>query len=176
MRLFESIIRFIDGLNERIGTGAAWLTTILVLVVCFDVFTRYLLKTSSVAVQELEWHIFSVIFLVASAYSLRHNRHVRVDVLYMNFTPKTKSLVNLVASMVFLMPFCIVAIWSSQNFVMNAFNIGEISPDPGGLPFRYLLKATIPFGFLLVFLQGVALACRSWLEFRNDGKWEVTGK
>ncbi len=176
MRFFESIVTLIDGLNERIGNGVAWLTTILVLVVCFDVFTRYLLKSSSVAVQELEWHIFSVIFLAASAYSLRHNKHVRVDVLYMNFTPKTKSLVNLFGSIVFLMPFCIVAFWSSQNFVMNAFNIGEVSPDPGGLPFRFLLKAAIPIGFLLVLLQGIAMACRSWLEFRNDGEWEVTGQ
>ena len=176
MRLFESIIKCIDGLNERIGIIVAWLTTILVLEVCFDVFTRYLLRSSSVAVQELEWHIFSVIFLAASAYSLRHSKHVRVDVLYMNFTPKTKSLVNLLGSIIFLMPFCLVAIWSSQNFVMNAFNIGEISPDPGGLPYRYILKATIPFGFLLVFLQGIAMACRSWLEFRNDGVWEVSGQ
>ena len=176
MKIIESIIIFIDSLNEKIGIGVAWLTSILVLVVCFDVFTRYLLKSSSVAVQELEWHIFSVIFLVASAYSLRHNKHVRVDVLYMNFTPRTKSLVNFLGSLLFLAPFCLVAIWSSQNFVMNSFNIGEISPDPGGLPFRYILKSMIPIGFILVFLQGISMACRSWLEFRNDGEWEVSGQ
>ena len=176
MKILESIVKFIDSLNEVIGRAVTWLTTLLVLVVCFDVFTRYLLKSSSVAVQELEWHIFSVIFLVASAYSLRHNKHVRVDVLYMNFTPRTKSLVNFLGSLLFLTPFCLVAIWGSQNFVMNSFNIGEISPDPGGLPFRFILKAMIPFGFILVFLQGIALTCRSWLEFCNDGEWEVAGQ
>ena len=176
MKILESIIRFVDSLNEAIGKATAWLTTILVIVVGYDVITRYLLKSSSVAVQELEWHIFSVIFLIASAYTLRHNKHVRVDVLYVNFTPKTRALVNFLGSLLFLMPLCLVGIWSSQNFVMNSFNIGEISPDPGGLPYRFVLKAMIPLGFILIFLQGIAMACRSWLEFRNDGEWEVAGQ
>ena len=72
-------------LNERVGRAIAWLTAVLVAVVCYDVFTRYLLKNSLVAVQELEWHLFALIFLLGAAYSLKHDQHVRVDVFYSRF-------------------------------------------------------------------------------------------
>lgn len=164
MKFLRAYVRFVDNLNEKIGSGVSWLTTLLVLVVCFDVFTRYLLKSSSVGVQELEWHLFAVIFLLASAYTLKHNRHVRVDVVYMSFKPKTQALVNLAGSLLFLVPFCLVVIWASRYFVLNSFNMGEVSPDPGGLPARYILKAMIPMGFILVLLQGLAISCRSLVQ------------
>jgi TRAP-type mannitol/chloroaromatic compound transport system permease small subunit len=164
MGLLKAYIAFIDSLNEKIGVFVSWLTTALVLVVCYDVFTRYFLKQSSVAVQELEWHIFAVIFLVGAGYTLKYDRHVRVDVFYMKFKPKLKALINLLGSAIFLIPFCILGIWSSKNFVMNSFMIKESSPDPGGLPARYILKAIIPLGFLFLLLQGIALAFRSLTE------------
>lgn len=163
-------MRFVDGLNERVGTVVSWFTTLLVLTVCLDVFTRYFLRRSSVAVQELEWHFFAVIFLLASAWALKHNKHVRVDVLYMNFKPRSQALVNLIGSLLFLLPFAVIAIWSSQNFVLNSFRIGEVSPDPGGLPARYILKAMIPIGFSLILLQGLALAARSLDRFIHGGE------
>jgi TRAP-type mannitol/chloroaromatic compound transport system permease small subunit len=139
----------------------------LVIVVCYDVFTRYLLKNSLVAVQELQWHLFALIFLIGAAYSLKHDKHVRVDVFYSRFSPRAQAWVNLVGSLLFLLPFCIIVIYSSQTFVANAFRIGEISPDPGGLPARWILKATIPAGFVLLLLQGLALASRSLLTILN---------
>lgn len=169
MKAVLGFVRFVDSLNENVGKAVSWLTLLLVLTVCLDVFTRYMLKMSSVGVQELEWHIFATIFLVASAYTLKHNKHVRVDVIYMNFTPKTQALVNCIGSLLFLLPFAIMAIWASQNFVLNSWNIGEISPDPGGLPARYILKSMIPIGFFLIFLQGLSMAGRSFVQFLNDG-------
>jgi TRAP-type mannitol/chloroaromatic compound transport system permease small subunit len=139
----------------------------LVIVVCYDVFTRYLLKNSLVAVQELQWHLFALIFLIGAAYSLKHDKHVRVDVFYSRFSPRAQAWVNLVGSLLFLLPFCIIVIYSSQTFVANAFRIGEISPDPGGLPARWILKAAIPAGFVLLLLQGLALASRSLLTILN---------
>ncbi len=168
-------MRFVDALNERVGTVVSWFTTLLVLTVCLDVFTRYFLRRSSVAVQELEWHFFAVIFLLASAWALKHNKHVRVDVLYMNFKPRNQALVNLIGSLLFLLPFAVIAIWSSQNFVLNSFRIGEVSPDPGGLPARYILKAMIPIGFSLILLQGLALAARSFDRFIHGGE-DPTGE
>ena len=100
-------------------------------------------------------------FLLGAAYSLKHDRHVRVDVFYSRFSPKRKALVNFVGSVVFLVPFCLVGIWGSQAFVTTSFMIGETSPDPGGLPARFILKAAIPIGFLLVLLQGIALSFKS---------------
>lgn len=170
LNVLRKFVRFVDGLNERIGTVVSWFTTLLVLTVCLDVFTRYFLRRSSVAVQELEWHFFAVIFLLASAWALKHNKHVRVDVLYMNFTPRNQALVNLIGSLLFLLPFAVIAIWSSQNFVLNSFRIGEVSPDPGGLPARYILKSMIPIGFTLILLQGLAMAARSLDRFIHGGE------
>lgn len=163
MVALRAFVRFAEGVNERVGTGVAWLTSVLVLVVCYDVFTRYVLQNSLVAVQELEWHLFALIFLLGAGYSLKHDKHVRVDVFYSRFSPRAQAWVNLVGSVLFLIPFCVLVVWSSQNFVGNAFRFGETSPDPGGLPARWVLKAAIPVGFVFLLLQGMALACRSVL-------------
>ena len=170
LNVLRKFVRFVDALNERVGTAVSWFTTLLVLTVCLDVFTRYFLRRSSVAVQELEWHFFAVIFLLASAWALKHNKHVRVDVLYMNFKPRNQALVNLIGSLLFLLPFAVIAIWSSQNFVLNSFRIGEVSPDPGGLPARFILKSMIPLGFSLILLQGLAMAVRSLDQFIHGGE------
>ncbi|NIR47947.1 TRAP transporter small permease subunit [candidate division KSB1 bacterium] len=163
----KTLAEFIDALNEKVGFLVSWLTTLLVLVVCYDVFTRYALKQSSIAVQELEWHLFAVIFLVGAAFTLKHDRHVRVDVLYINFSEKTKAWINFFGSLVFLIPFSILVIWSSKNYVVTSFLIKETSPDPGGLPGRFLVKACIPLGFILVLLQGISLTIKSWLVARG---------
>jgi TRAP-type mannitol/chloroaromatic compound transport system permease small subunit len=172
VNFFRAYIRFADGVNERVGIGVAWLTAALVAVVCCDVFMRYVLQNSWVAMQELEWHLFALIFLLGAGYSLKHDKHVRVDVFYSRFSPRAQAWVNLVGSVLFLIPFCALVIWSSQNFVINAFHFGETSPDPGGLPARWVLKAAIPVGFFFLFIQGIALACRSVLCIRGE---EVAG-
>ncbi|MFQ5640792.1 MAG: TRAP transporter small permease subunit [bacterium] len=159
----QKISGFIDSLNEKVGLFVSWLTTVLVLVVCYDVFTRYVLRKSSIAVQELEWHLFAVIFLVGAAYTLKYDRHVRVDVLYVNFSPKTKAWINFLGSLLFLIPFAVLVLWTSKTFVANSFLIQETSPDPGGLPGRFIIKACIPLGFILLLLQGISLAIKSGL-------------
>jgi TRAP-type mannitol/chloroaromatic compound transport system permease small subunit len=161
MKILKFYIKFVNTLNERIGFLVSWLTTAMVAVVCYDVFTRYLLKQSSVAVQEMEWHLFAVIFLLGAAYTLKHDRHVRVDIIYMRLTERQRAWINLIGTLLFLIPFSLLIIWSSKNFVINSFAIGESSPNPGGLPARYLLKACIPLGFILVLLQALSLVFSS---------------
>jgi len=168
MVFLQKFVQFADGVNERVGLGVSWLTTVLVAVVCYDVFTRYVLQNSMVAVQELEWHLFAFIFLLGAGYSLKHDKHVRVDVFYTRFSPRLQAWVNLIGSVLFLIPFCVLVAWSSQNFVMNAFRFGETSPDPGGLPARWVLKAAIPVGFFFLLLQGVALAFRSVIQIVDE--------
>lgn len=167
MKLLDRIVYWIDRINEWVGMGAAWLTTALVLVVCYDVFTRYLLRRSVVAIQELEWHLFATIFLLGAAFTLKYDRHVRVDVLYTKFTKRQQALVNILGGLLFLIPFSILVILSSKNFVAISFQIRETSPDPGGLPARYILKACIPVGFFLLFLQGISLVVKSIKAYRD---------
>lgn len=158
----------IDALNEKVGNVVGWLTTLLVIVVCYNVFTRYVLNTSNIASQELEWHIFAIIFLFGAGYTLRHNRHVRVDVFYHNFSPKQKAWVDLIGSLIFLIPFAILVIVTSWNFTIGSYQIGETSPDPGGLPARYILKACLPLGAILLLLQGISLALKSLVEIKKN--------
>lgn len=172
LNLLKSYIRFADRLSEGVGRAAAWLSTLLVLVVCYDVVTRYVFKNSSVAVQELQWHLFSLLFLLAAAWTLKHDKHVRVDVLYSRFSPRQKAIVNFAGSLLFLIPFCALVIWSSRNFVWNSYRIGETSPDPGGLPSRWILKSSIPISFALLLIQGVAMACRSWITITTGKEAE----
>jgi TRAP-type mannitol/chloroaromatic compound transport system permease small subunit len=170
LKLVRGLIAAIEWLNHKIGLGAAWLTTALVLLICFDVFNRYLLNKSFVAVQELEWHLFSLIFLLGAAYTLKQDGHVRVDVFYAKASEQTRALIDLVGCLVLLIPFCALVIWTSKDFVLSSYAIAETSPDPGGLPARFLLKASLPLAFLLLLLQGCALALRSLLRLLGSGE------
>ncbi|MEL6561967.1 MAG: TRAP transporter small permease subunit [Bacteroidota bacterium] len=151
------LIDWIDKINETIGKLFSWLTTLLMVVICFDVLMRYVFASSSAAITETEWHIFAAIFMLGAAYTLKYDKHVRVDVFYTNFSDKGKAWVNLVGTLLFLFPFCYVVIRSSIPFVENSFAVRETSPDPGGLPARYLIKSVIPIGFILLLLQGVSV-------------------
>ena len=168
----NSYIKIIEKLNYKIGTIVSWFTILLVLVTCYDVIVRYIFKESSVAFQELEWHLFAVIFLASAAYTLKIDEHVRVDIFYSRFSNKRKALVDFIGSILFLIPFCLLVIYSSKDFVINSFLYKETSPDAGGLPARYILKAFIPFSFFLLLLQGFALTFKSFLNLKTKNSSE----
>lgn len=170
MSFLKHSIKLIDTLNAKIGSLVSWITGLIVLVVCYNVFTRYVLQKSSVAVQELEWHLFAVIFLLGAAHTLKRDKHVRIDIFYVRLPRKGKALVNLAGTLLFLIPFALLILWTSQDFVANSFAIRESSPDPGGLPARYILKACIPVSFFLLLLQGISLAFNSVLEIKDAEK------
>ena len=167
MNILKKYIKIVDSLNERIGNGIAWLTLVLVLIVCFDVITRYVFKSSSVGVQELEWHIFAIIFLMGAAYTLKHEKHVRVDIIFSRLSERKKAVINIAGTIIFLIPFSLLIIFSSFDFVWNSFLIGESSPDPGGLPARFVLKAVLPLSFVFILIQGTSLLFKSILILKN---------
>jgi TRAP-type mannitol/chloroaromatic compound transport system permease small subunit len=168
------IIR-IDVLNEQVGRATAWLTTGLVLLFCYDVLMRYVFDSSSVAMFELEWHLFSIIFLLGAGYTLKHDKHVRVDVFYAKFSPKGKAWINLLGTLLFLIPFCIIIFKGAIPYIELALRIDEGSSDAGGLPHRYIIKMFMFLGFFLLLLQGISLICKSLLvilegvENKNHG-------
>ncbi|WP_421763526.1 TRAP transporter small permease subunit [Ekhidna sp.] len=151
----------IDNLNKTIGAIVSWLSLILVLVIVIDVILRYTVSITSAASFELEWHLFATIFLLGAAYTLQEDKHVRVDVFYHRFSDKSKAWVNLIGTILLLLPFCGIAFWESLSFVSTSFNLAETSPQPGGLPARWLIKSTIPIGFFLLGLQGISLILQS---------------
>ncbi len=156
----------LDALAETVGRMVSWLVLLLVLLIGYDVIMRYLFQQGSVALQELEWHLFALIFLLGAAYTQKHDGHVRVDILYRSrlVSGRGRALIDLVGTLLLLIPFCLLVIYSSWPFVESAWQHGESSPDPGGLPLRWLIKAAIPAGFALLLLQGVADALKSLLR------------
>ena len=164
MQAIKAITNLIDKINEFIGSGVAWVTLGLVLVVFIDVVMRYLFNVSFVFTQELEWHLFGFIFLIGAGYTLLHDGHVRVDILYQRLGPKGRAWVNFGGVLLFLIPGCVMVVSTSWKFVVNSFVILEGSPDPGGIPFRFLIKGCIPVGFSLLLLQGLSLGIHSVMQ------------
>ena len=164
VKLLRAVCRGIDRLNTWVGRIVAWATALVVMVVFVDVVMRYAFRTSFVATQELEWHLFAFIFLMGAGYTLLKDGHVRVDIFYQRMGPRARAWVNLIGVLFFLLPGCYMIIATSLKFVASAFTIMEGSPDPGGIPYRWVLKACIPAGFVLVLLQGVALGIRSFFQ------------
>ncbi|MGE0083749.1 MAG: TRAP transporter small permease subunit [Desulfococcaceae bacterium] len=162
MTFFRNMCRGIDTLNTWVGRCVAWATFIVVLVVFTDVVMRYAFKTSYVFVQELEWQLFSFIFLIGAGYTLMKDGHVRVDIIYQRLSPKARAWVNLIGVIFFLIPGCYLVINTSWKFAYNSWSTLEGSPDPGGIPYRYIVKTFIPAGFILLLLQGLSLGIRSF--------------
>lgn len=164
MNFLVTISRWIDALNEYVGRGVAWVTVLLVVIIFIDVIMRYTLNTSFVFVQELEWHLFGFIFLIGAGYTLLHDGHVRVDIIYQRLGFKGRAWVNFIGVLIFLIPGCYMIITTSWKFVMNSYGLLEGSPDPGGIPLRFIIKGCIPVGFTLLLLQGISLGIHSFLQ------------
>ena len=165
--LAQNFIRLVEGLSRRAGSVAGWTATALIAVVCFDVTTRYFFDFSWVAVQEAQWHLFALIFLLGAAATLEADRHVRVDVLSSRWSPRARAMIELAGVVLLLVPFCLLGIKLCWDYTLASFAAGEGSPQPGGLPARYLLKALMPTGLLLLLLQGLASGLKSWLALRS---------
>jgi TRAP-type mannitol/chloroaromatic compound transport system permease small subunit len=163
--LTHTIERFI----EVTGRWVAWLVIAMVLLICYDVAMRYIFQQGSVALQELEWHLFALVFLLGGAYTLKHDEHVRVDILYRSrfVSDKGRAWIDVIGTLLFLVPFCVLILITSWPFVENAFYYQEGSPDPGGLPYRFVLKSAILLGFALMLLQGLAMLLKNLMVLLN---------
>lgn len=164
MKILGAVARALERVSSAVGNGAAWLALVMVVVGAFNALSRYLGRftgsdLSSNAYIELQWYLFSALFLLGAADALREDAHVRVDVVYGRLGPRARAVVDLIGTLVFLLPFCAFALWTSLPMVENSWRVMEQSPDPGGLP-RYPIKTLIPVGLLLVMLQGIAVCCR----------------
>jgi TRAP-type mannitol/chloroaromatic compound transport system permease small subunit len=147
---------FFDRFSDVMGWIAGILNLGMLLNVFYDAIMRYFFSTGSIAMQEMEWHLFAMVFLFGIAYALKEDGHVRVDVLYDRFSPRWKAIVNIGGTILFLLPLSVLIVEGSIWYVTEAFKSGEVSGDPGGLPSRWLIKLVIPasFVFLIVSATG----------------------
>lgn len=165
---WDRFVGWIESWNERMGRFTGWLMFILVLLVTLDVLFRWLFNTGYVAVQELEWWLFSIIFLLGAGYTFLHDGHVRVDIVYSRLSKKWQHIIDLGGAFIFLFPMCTLVIWSSHKFIVASWGFKEGTADPGGLPAYYILKAMIPLGFFFLALQGVAEVIKILKKMKED--------
>jgi len=147
--------RAIDWLNEAIGQSVKWLVLVATLVSAANAGMRYGFDLSSNAWLELQWYLFALIFLLGAGYTLKHNGHVRIDVLYGRLSPRTQAWIDLLGGVLFLLPVAGLMAWFSWGVFAESWAIQEVSADSGGL-LRWPIKLALPLGFALLFLQGLA--------------------
>jgi len=145
--------RAIDRLNEAVGHLVYWLVLAAVVVSAGNAMIRYTLDLSSNAWLELQWYLYSAVFLLAAGYTLLHNEHVRIDVIYSHLPPRARAWIDLLGSLFFLLPMALIILVLSWPMVVESIERNEYSSDAGGL-LRWPVKLLIPVGFLLLTLQG----------------------
>ena len=160
------MVNAIERVVDWIGRTTAWLALVIVVLMATNVVLRYLFSYGSVWAQELEWHLLAPLILFGIAYALLKGEHVRVDVLYAGFTERNKERVNLVSA-VLCLAISVIVVYVSIHYVQQAYVINEQSADPGGLTHRWVLKAMIPAGFVLLALQSVAEIVKSWRRLKG---------
>ncbi|SMN10653.1 TRAP dicarboxylate transporter, DctQ subunit, unknown substrate 6 [uncultured Candidatus Thioglobus sp.] len=120
-----------------------------------------------IGLQELEWHLFSGLFLLGIAYTLQNNAHVRMDVFYDKFSPKKQAVINIVGFIIFIIPISVLIAYDGFGFAYESYLLGEQSGDPGGLKYRFIIKSVIPISFILVIISGFIFAKNNYLIFKK---------
>lgn len=147
--------RGFDKFADAIGYVTAFVMVLMILNVTYDVIMRYFFHTGSIAMQEMEWHLFSVIILLGISYTLKEDGHVRVDLIYDRLSSKKKAKVNMIGVVFFIIPMALLIGVDSIPYVMESFNSNEQSGDPGGLPYRWIVKTLIPLCFFLLIITAI---------------------
>jgi len=150
----------IDWLNQQVGRIMYWLGLVMILFGVYNAVVRYIgsylgSNLSSNAYLDIQWYLFGAMFLLGAAYGLSKNVHVRVDVFSSRLSPRAQTWVELLGTVLFLLPFCVIVLWYSLDWVSISWQVKEASPNPGGLA-RYPIKLVVPAAFALLFLQGLS--------------------
>jgi len=163
-----------DKVADIVGHLTAILMILMMLNVFYDVIMRYFFNTGSIAMQEMEWHLFSMVILLGISYALKEDGHVRVDVIYDNLDIKKKAIINISGTVMFLIPFMLLIAFGSLGFVAEAFETGEISGDPGGLTHRWIIKAFVPGAMFLVVFTAIGSIIKNIILYKGLEKPEQT--
>ena len=155
MHVLLAFARGVDSLNERVGRAVAWLVLLAVLVSAGNAITRYAFNMGSNAWLEIQWYLFSAVFLLAAGWTLKRNAHVRIDVLAARLSPRAQAWLDIAGTLLFLMPMALIILYLSWPMFVQSYSGNEMSSDAGGLV-RWPVKLLIPAGFALLVLQGVA--------------------
>jgi len=189
----RAYIRFTKTLVNMLGAIASGLLILLVLMMCYNVIARYAFSAPTIGLEELTWHAYAAIFLLGIPYALQTQAHVRVDLFYERFSKTTQLKIDLFGAALFLIPTCIVVIYTGWHFTSAAYQlgpqpssvteffnqlvstgIGEKSQDPGGLLNRWIIKAVIPLSFLFLLLAAISSLLENWLSYKELSRSSAT--
>jgi TRAP-type mannitol/chloroaromatic compound transport system permease small subunit len=152
--------RAVDGALDRVGRAVSWIWLLLLVVIVANVTLRYAFGAGRIEFEELQWHLYSVGFLTGLSYCMQADAHVRVDVLRERLEPRMQAWIELYGLLLLVLPFAALILIFGVPFVADSFQSGERSPSPGGLPYRWLIKSTLPAGFALLALAAVSRILR----------------
>lgn len=167
--MLNHIESVINSTNEWLGRIVAWFILAMVIITFFNVVMRYGFNFGLIAIQESVIYLHSFVFMIAIAYTYRHNEHVRVDIFYSKYSSTQKAWVDLAGTILLLFPFCIYLIVTSWGYAANSWALLEGSREAGGLPFLFILKTLVPLMPALLLLQGIATVCHSLSIIKNKG-------
>lgn len=146
-------LKFITKIIDALGNLCSLLMLLMIANVFYDVVMRYFFNDVSIGMQELEWHLFAAMFMFGIAYTLKEDAHVRVDIFYDAMTAKKKAIINILGSLIFALPITLLILYFSYDYTYEAYSIGEGSGDPGGLPYRWIVRSVIPVSSVLLILS-----------------------
>jgi len=153
----------INTLTEKIGYFSAFLVLALALLIGYDAMARYLFSAGSIALQELEWHIFDALFLFGLSYALKHEKHVRVDIFFSTYSENSKAIVQIFSMLFLLIPFSLYFLNGCYEMTLQSYLQNEISSDPGGLAYRFVIKAVLFMASVYGFCSfGFTSCCRDY--------------
>jgi len=158
----------IDKFLQRICEVFLWANFVLIFVIVFQVIARYAFNWTSTAVEEMQWHLYSVAMLTGIAYGITSESHVRADILFNKFSQKWKGIIEILTVLIFILPFFSFIFYHSLSFVERSYAVNEASGSPGGLPYRWIIKGVIPFACCLINLAAISKLLRTLGKMRSD--------
>ena len=164
MRQLFRIQEFLARIVTGVGKISAWLSIPLMVVIIFDVVTRRFLVLGSTKLQEGEWHLHAVLFLLCIGFTYIEDAHVRIDLLRERMSSRTKDWVELIGCIIFVIPYCLIVTYFAEDFVERSWAVGEASDSATGLPYRWAIKAFLPIGLFVLLLSGITILLRKIIE------------
>jgi len=157
----------IDSLSKYFGFLAAFFALAMSLLVAYDALMRYAFSEGSIALQELEWHMFDILFLFGLSYALKHDKHVRVDIFYEKYSKDTQALIRILSMTFLVIPFALLVIVYGYDMTLQSYLQHDTSPNPGGLSNRWIIKSMLVVGFVVLILQAISEIIKSYTQLSN---------
>ena len=164
----RQVFEFLQNINEWVGRVISWLTLFMVVVTFLVVMLRYAFDLGWIAMQESVVYMHAIVFMLGAAYTLKHRGHVRVDIFYQRFTPRTRAWIDLLGTFMLLLPVSLFIAWMAWDYVADSWAVLEGSREAGGLPGVFLLKSLIIAMPVLMIVQGLALVLQQVLILRGE--------